>query len=135
MIVCLDADCVIYFVEQNPLWGPKVVARLAALRAAGHDIAVTDLARTEGLASPLHKGQAAVVADFQTFFTDPDIRMLPLTPTVCERAAHLRAASNFKLKVPDCLHLAAAIEHGCGLFLTHDAQLKQCTAIPVEILT
>jgi hypothetical protein len=48
MIVCLDADCVIYFVEQNPLWGPTVVAPLAALRAAGHDIAVTDLARTDG---------------------------------------------------------------------------------------
>jgi predicted nucleic acid-binding protein len=47
----------------------------------------------------------------------------------------LRAASAFKLKVPDCLHLAAAIEHGCGLFLTHDAQLKLCKDIPVEILT
>jgi predicted nucleic acid-binding protein len=50
-------------------------------------------------------------------------------------AARLRAASNFQLKVPDCLHLAAAIEHGCGLFLSHDDQLRQCTAIPVEILT
>ena len=45
MIVCLDADCVIYFVEQNPVWGPKVTARLATLRAAGHEIAVSDLAR------------------------------------------------------------------------------------------
>ena len=76
MIVCLDADCAIYFVEQNRVWGPKITARLATLRAA----------------------------------------------------------SNFKLKVPDCLHLAAAIDHGCGLFLTHDAQLTQCTDIAVEVL-
>jgi hypothetical protein len=33
------------------------------------------------------------------------------------------------------LHLAAAIEQGCGLFLTHDAQLKQCHDILVEILS
>jgi predicted nucleic acid-binding protein len=78
MIVCLDADCTIYFVEQDPTWGPKVTARLAA---------------------------------------------------------RLRAASVFNLKVPDCLHLAAAVEHGCGLFLTHDAPLKQCKDIPVEVLT
>jgi predicted nucleic acid-binding protein len=102
---------------------------------AGDEIAVSDLARTECLAKPLALGDAAALADYQTFFTDPDIRMLALTAAVCERAARLRAASGFLLKVPDCLHLAAAIEHGCGLFLTHDAQLNQCRDITVEILT
>jgi len=135
MIVCLDADCTIYLVEHHPIWGPKVLNRLADLRAAGHAIAISDLVRTESLAGPLHKGNAAGVADFQAFFVDPAIRVLPLTASVCERAAQLRAASNFVLKVPDCLHLAAAIEHGCGLFLTHDAQLARCTAIAVEVLT
>jgi predicted nucleic acid-binding protein len=134
MIVCLDADCTIYFVEQNPVWGPRVTARLAALRAAGNEIAVSDLARTECLAGPLAQGNSDVVADYQAFFRDPAIRALPLTAAVCERAALLRAASNCRLRVPDCLHLAAAIEHGCGLFLSHDDQLRQCTAIPVEIL-
>jgi predicted nucleic acid-binding protein len=135
MIVCLDADCTIYFVEQNPVWGPKVTARLAALRAAGDEIAVSDLARTECLAKPLATGDVAVVADYQAFFTDPAVRVLPLTAAVCERAARIRAASGFQLKVPDCLHLAAAVEHGCGLFLTHDARLAQCKDITVEILT
>jgi predicted nucleic acid-binding protein len=135
MIVCLDADCTIYFVEQNPVWGPKVTARLAALRAAGDDIAVSDLARTECLKKPLATGDVAVVADYQSFFNDPDIHLLALTAAVCERAARIRAASSFKLKVPDCLHLAAAAEHGCGLFLTHDAPLRQCKDLAVEILT
>jgi hypothetical protein len=43
MIVCLDADCTIYFAEQNPIWGPKVTARIAALRGVGDEIAVSDL--------------------------------------------------------------------------------------------
>ncbi len=38
-------------------------------------------------------------------------------------------------RLPDCIQLAAAIEHGCGLFLTHDAQLASLPTIAVEILT
>jgi predicted nucleic acid-binding protein len=135
MMACLDADCVIYLVEAHPVWGPKVVARLAALRAAGAVVAVSDLVRTECLAGPLAYGDAVTLANFQTYFASGHVQVLPLTAAVCERAAYLRAASNFRLKVPDCLHLAAAIERGCGLFLTHDAQLTQCTDIPVEVLT
>ena len=134
MIVCLDANCVIYLVEKNPVWAPRIAARLATLRGAGHTFAVTELARTECLAGPLHKGDAAVVADYQSFFSDPDIRVLPLSSAACEQAAHLRAVSNFQFAVPDCLHLAAAIVHGCGLFLTNDAQLRHCLAITVEVL-
>jgi hypothetical protein len=49
MIVCLDANCVIYLVEADATWGPKITARVAALRAAGHEIAVSDLSRTVGV--------------------------------------------------------------------------------------
>ncbi len=45
MIVCLDAIIVIYLVEQNPLWEPKVSARIVAHRATGEENAVSDVAR------------------------------------------------------------------------------------------
>jgi hypothetical protein len=45
MIVCLDAIVVIYLVEQNPLWEPKVSARIAGYRAAGEENAVSDVSR------------------------------------------------------------------------------------------
>lgn len=135
MTAYLDANCVIYLVEMNPSWGPRVLRRVADLRALGYAIAVGDLARTECLARPFLVGDAAVVADFQDFFNAAEVTVLPLTAAVCEKAAQLRAASHFRLKVPDCLHLATAIEHGCHLFLTNDAQLVQCTQITVEILS
>lgn len=135
MRVCLDANCVIYLVEKNPLWAPKLVSRLATARAAGDSLAVSDLARSECLIGPLRDGDAAALADYQRFFSSPAVEMLPLTPTVCERAAELRVASGLKIKLPDALHLASALEHGCGLFLTNDAQLAGCAAIAVEILT
>ncbi len=134
MMICLDANCVIYLIERNPVWGPKVVARVAAATVAGDTVAVCDLARSECLIGPLKNGNAAVLAEYQRFFSSATVRMLPLTAAVCERAAELRVASLLKIKLPDALHLAAAIEHGCGLFLTNDAQLARCTAIPVEVL-
>ena len=32
MMICLDANCVIYLIEKNAVWGPKIVARLTAVR-------------------------------------------------------------------------------------------------------
>jgi predicted nucleic acid-binding protein len=135
MMVCLDANCVVYLIEKNPVWGPRVIARLAAATAAGDTMAVSDLARAECLIGPLKNGDATLLADYQRFFSSATVSMLPLTAAVCERAAELRVASPVKITLADAIHLAAAIEQGCGLFLTNDAQLSRCTAIPVELLT
>jgi predicted nucleic acid-binding protein len=78
-------------------------------------------------------GKATDVASYRSFFATPLVKMLPVTAAVWERAALLGAT--FKLSPFDSVHLAAAIEHGCGLFLTNDAKLASCTAILVEVLT
>jgi predicted nucleic acid-binding protein len=132
MIVCLDTNFVVYLIEAVPVWGPKAAARLAALRAAGEEIAVGDAARLECLIKPLKVGDAVTEGNFRAFFASPSMRMLPVTTATWERAAQLGAAFNFKAL--DSLHLATAIEHGCGLFLTADARLARCTAILVEVL-
>lgn len=134
MKVCLDANCVIYLVEKNPLWVPKLVNRLAEARTAGNTLAVSDLSRSECLIGPLRAGDSAVLADYQRFFSSPAVEMLPLTPAVCERAAEIRVASGLEIKLPDALHLACAIEHSCGTFLTNDVQLVACAGITVELL-
>ena len=133
MIVCLDANVVIYLVEANPVWAPKATARLALLRAAGDEVAVCDAARLECLIKPLSTGNPIAVATYQSFFASPLVRMLAVSAAAWERAAQLGATNN--LKPLDAVHLAAAIEHGCGLFLTNDAPLARCKAIRVEVLT
>lgn len=133
MIVYLDANIVIYLVEKDPTWGPKVVARLAALRTAGDELAISDTHRLECLVGAFVLGDSALAADYAAFFADPDVKVLPLTGPVCERAARLRASQNFKPL--DAIHLAAAVEHGCGLFLTNDGKLGRCQDITVEVLT
>jgi predicted nucleic acid-binding protein len=124
VIVCLDANIVIYHVERHPVWEPKVTARLKALATSGDAVAVSDAARMECLVGPLQSGNASVLADYQQFFGSAGIQLLLVTAAVWERAAQIRA--RFKLQSLDSIHLASAIEHGCGLFLTNDAQLARC---------
>jgi hypothetical protein len=35
VIVCLDANILIYYIERHPIWEPRVAARLKALAALG----------------------------------------------------------------------------------------------------
>jgi uncharacterized protein len=132
MIVCLDANIVVYLIETDPTWTPKASARLAAVHAAGDELAVCDAALLECLIGPLASGDAATEAAFRAYFGSPLVRRLSVSPATWEHAARIGAAFNFKPL--DSLHLATAVEHGCGLFLTADGRLGRCTAIPVEVL-
>jgi predicted nucleic acid-binding protein len=133
MIVCLDANIVIYLVEHNPVWTPRAGARVAVARAAGNEVAICEAARLECLTKPLASANATDAATYQAFFAGPSVRMPPVTPAVGDRAALFRAT--YHLKPLDAVHPACAVEQGCGLFLTNDTQLARCTAIPVEVLT
>ena len=133
MIVFLDSVVVIYFFENPPVWGIKAMARITALQAAGDSFAVTEPIRMECLVGPYQTGDLPRLADFAAFFAALDVQLLPITTAVAERAAQIRAA--YKFKPLDSLHLAAAVEHGCGLFLSNDARLSGFPDIPVEFLS
>jgi predicted nucleic acid-binding protein len=133
MIVYLDTNIVIYFVEKHPTFGPKVTARLVAAYAANDMLALSDLTRMECWVGPLKSGKSRLLAKFTSFFQFPTVTVLSMPAAVFDRAAHIRAAWGFSAL--DALHLAAAVEHGCGLYLTNDARLARFTDVPVEILT
>jgi predicted nucleic acid-binding protein len=133
VIAYLDANIVIYVVEHHPLWGPKAEARITGLRAGGDRIAISDAHRLECLVGPFILNDRKILADYLAFFNDPDVVTASLGPAVWERAAQIRATHNFRPL--DVLHLAAATEHGCGLFLTNDVQLRRFPDITVEVLT
>lgn len=133
MILFLDTNIVIYVVEGNPAFAPKAVLRLAAAQSAGDSFTVSDLTRMECLVGPLKTNNTAVEASFHAFFTRSDVRVVAITGAVCDRAAHIRAAHNFKPM--DNLQFAAAVEHGANVFLTTDARLGSFTDLSVEVLS
>jgi uncharacterized protein len=132
MLIYCDSAILIYYLDDTGAFQARAIARLAALWAAGDQIAASDLVRLECRVRPMRLGLSARLADFDNFFARPDVRLVPLTTAVYDRATTIRAAYNFKLA--DSLHLAAAVEGGCDSFLTNDARLSRFPDIPIEVL-
>lgn len=129
MRVYFDSVTMIYFVERVSPWFAAIHARLSTGTV---DIAFSDLTRMECRVKPLTTGDAALLQSYEAAFGAAEC--VPMPRAVFDRAAELRAGFPTKLKTPDALHLAAAIEAGCDLFLTNDAALLACTDIRVELI-
>lgn len=127
-----DSVIWIYYLEGQPAFQARAVARLTALWSAGDKMAISDLVRLECRMRPIQLGDASGLADFDDLFAQPNVELVPITSAVFDRATVIRATYNFKLA--DSIHLAAAIEAGCDLFLTNDSRLASFPDIPVEVL-
>ena len=126
MLVYCDSMILIYLLDTVGPFNLRAVHRLAALQATGEVAAFSDLTRLECRVKPLKLGALKTLADLDGFFTRPDVRFVPISTVVFDRATHIRATYYFKLG--DSLHLAAAVEAGCDRFLTNDHRL---TGFPV----
>jgi len=132
MLVYLDTVICIYAVVRCAILPGQARARLATMRAAGDQPALSDLTWLECRVKPIRLGDAVALADMEAFLNGSDVVRVPLPTSVYERACRIRAVHNYKLA--DALHLAAAVESGCGLFLTNDHRLSSFPDIPVEVL-
>jgi predicted nucleic acid-binding protein len=129
----LDTNIVIYLVEQPPDFGPRTAARINAARAAGERLIVSDLVRMECRVHPLTTGDMTTLAAYDAFFASSDVDVVAITAAVCDRATEIRA--RHRLHTVDPLHMAAAIEAGCTLFLTNDSRLSGFPDLPTEVLS
>jgi predicted nucleic acid-binding protein len=139
----LDTVVVIYAVEGSPADQQRALNHLAALEAAGHRFTISGLTVTECLAAVLGPGSGSRLSDFFRFFHGPNLRTVDLTAAAYTRAAAVRGGHTYPAAPPaparryglaDALHLAAAIESGCDVFLTNDAQLSGFPDLTVEVL-
>src|SRR5260370_4130213 len=132
MLFYLDSVICIYAVEGAASFRARARVRLATMRAAGDQPAISDLTWLECRLKPIRLGDAAALADMEAFLTGSDVVRVPMPTAVYERACRIRALHNYKLA--DALHLAAAVENGCGLFLTNYHRLSGFPDITVEVL-
>jgi uncharacterized protein len=132
MLVYLDTVICIYAVEGAVSFQARARGRLATMRAAGDQPAVSDLTWLEGRVKPLRLNDVVALAAIEAFLTAGDMIRVPMPFPVYERACRIRAIHNYRLA--DAIHLAAAVESGCGAFLTNDLRLTAFPDISVEVL-
>ena len=132
--VYLDANGFIYSVERiEPYY--TILDRLwQATKDQQAMVITSELTLLEVMVMPFKTQNTALIAAFNAILRDaPDVQMVPITRSVLEEAALLRATLN--LKTPDALHAATAIQQKCSLFVTNDKGFHKVTDLPVTVLS
>ncbi len=132
MRLYLDAAPIIYLIEGTPALRQAVMTRLAGTRSK-QDIAVaSQLTRLECRVKPMGEGDLELLRHYDLFFLADGVEVVGTDTAVWEKATEIRARHRFR--VPDAVHLASAVLHGCDRFLTNDHRLDGFPEIPVEVI-
>ena len=122
-VVAIDTNCFIYFFEGDDQRSEYLARELFEPMARGQRQGVASvLALSELLAYPYqlgrddraHELRAAMVAM-------PGLAIRDVDTDVADRAASLR--SLLRLRLPDAIQVATALESGADAFLTNDREL------------
>ena len=90
-----------------------------AVKSGEIRIVTSTVTLLEVLVHPLQRGDESLAHEYNDILlSSPYIFTVPVTPATAQTAAELRAMS--KLKTPDAIHLATAINHRADAFLTGD---------------
>jgi predicted nucleic acid-binding protein len=130
--VDVDANSVIYGVEKHPIYGPLLQPLWDAASAKVLEIVSSDLVLMETLIGPLKSGDKVLASTYEAFFQQPQTRLMPITHAILRREAQLRATT--RLKTPDALHAATAMDTTCRLFVTNDAAYRNVPGLSVAVL-
>jgi predicted nucleic acid-binding protein len=118
-IVAIDTAPLIYFIEDNTTYAPLLRPFFEAVDNGKIRIVTSTITLLEVLIHPLRHQLPELAQNYRNILLHAEgLSTVPVTATVAERAAKLRAEHN--LRTPDAIQLATAIEAGASHFLTND---------------
>jgi predicted nucleic acid-binding protein len=133
--IYIDANVLIYSVERVQPYVQTLDPFWQDVSAQQAQVLTSQLTALEALVGPLKAGDTALEKLFrQALFSSPDLRLVPVSLPVLERAAHLRATLP-SLKTPDAIHAATALIEGCVLLLTNDPGFRQVPDLNATVLS
>jgi len=87
-----------------------------------HPIHTSEITLSEVLVAPLRDGDQDLISTYRELLQRADLFQLwPVNSQILELAAELRSRSSMRL--PDAIHVAAAVAAGCRVVLSQDKRL------------
>lgn len=129
----LDSNIFIYTIEEYPVFS-NVLDRLEMGILNGKIQALTsEVTLSEVLVKPIADGDVIKIQAYHRSMRNGNtFTVVPVDRSILIEAATVRANSN--LKLPDAIHLATAILHGCTHFVTNDQHFKNYQSVKVLLL-
>ena len=107
-----DSDVVIYLVEDHPHFRPMADAAMSDLQTG--PLITCAMIRLETLTKPTRNNDYRLLQDYHHFY-QTSCQSWAITEATFDLALALRA--KHRLKSPDAINLACAIQSGCDVFL------------------
>ncbi len=128
-----DTAPFVYFVERHPSY-LDLVREVLRLVDAGMPTAYSSvITLTEVLTQPLRVGNLTLADEYRSRLVNShNLILKAIGPVTADLAAELRA--RHRLRTPDALQVATALEAGCEAFLCNDRGLRRVTELRVLVL-
>ena len=121
--VYFDTNIFIYLLEGNPSLESCLQELRLAIRDDGLKVSSCDLVFTEILPTLVKKQDRAAIESTTALLGEEGAFTLhPLSRETCIQAAFFRGETG--MKTPDAIHVAAALQAGCDIFLTNDKGIR-----------
>lgn len=131
--VGLDSSLFIYLIEQNERYFEQVKSIFSDIQTDKLEGLFANLGLIEILTGPKQVQAYELVHEYRTLINDfPNLTITNLNEPVIDIASDLRA--QYKIGVPDAVHIASAIVYGADTFITNDKALKKVKEIEVQLL-
>ncbi len=108
----VDSAPIIYYLEDHPEFSTRYEKIFVGAKVGDYELVITTVALVEVLTGPTRQGNKALAETYrETLTSSPSYRVVDLTPTIAFRAAQIRGET--RLKTPDAIQLASALEVSC----------------------
>lgn len=125
--VVVDTAPFIYLLESHPQFADQFVGLFEAAAAGDLTIGLSTITLAEVLSGPFKAGQTALAKRYEKALSR--LSVIPVSPSIAVLAAQLRA--QYRLKLPDAIQLASALDVGAAAFVTHDRDFSQVTGVAI----
>ena len=125
--VVVDTAPFIYILESHPQFADRFAGLFEAASGGNLNIALSTITLAEVLTGPLKAGQTALAKRYEKALSA--YTLISVTPPIAALAAQLRA--QYRLKLPDAIQLATALDASAAAFVTHDRDFSQVTGVVI----
>jgi predicted nucleic acid-binding protein len=125
--VLVDAAPWIYLLEDHPEFSPGFSGLFEAADRGEIQLALSTITLAEILSGPQKARQAALAARYEKALGMHQI--VPMTAPIASLAAQLRV--RYRLRLPDAIQLATALDIGAAALVTHDRDFSAVQGLPV----
>jgi len=125
--VMVDTAPFIYVLESHPQFADQFLGLFEAAAKGNLIVSLSTITLAEVLTGPFKAGQTALAKRYEKSLSHYNV--VPVTTSIAALAAQLRA--QYRLKLPDAIQLATALDIGAVAFVTHDRDFSQVTGVEI----